>query len=89
MSTGYFKVAVKARRGFPLLVAGLVRPAEPDIGIMTEYIDDNDLLITTLRGRPANWLWLTPAEMASIIDQIWVALDNKLDNSNASRIEAA
>ena len=86
--SGYFKVAVKVRRGFPLWASGRVQPPEPSIGIMTEYIDDDDLLITTRRGRPTTWLWLTPEEMSSIIDQIWAALDNA-EFHHASTHEAA
>lgn len=57
------------RRGFPVRVIASIAPAERDVGLPNDYIDD--ICILTRTGRPTDWLKLTDKEVDEIEQQVW------------------
>lgn len=45
-----FSVEATVRNGFPVVVFANIHPAEPDVGIMSDYIEDFEV-VTTKYGR--------------------------------------
>ena len=55
--------------GFPVTVYFNVGAAEPDVGIMSDYIDDWRL--TTRDGSNCDWLKLTEKQEQALLDEIY------------------
>lgn len=56
------------RSGFPIIVNYCVAPAEPDVGIMQDYIYDYEF--TNLKGKSVAWLKITKEESDSLLEQL-------------------
>ena len=54
-------VRTTIRNGLPVDASGIVRPAEPDVGIMSQFVED--LEVTFLSGHPV------PGELSDEDDQ--------------------
>lgn len=59
----------KVKNGFPILFWYNMMPAEPDVGIMSEYIEDYK--ISTMNEKPCPWLKVTGDEITKIIQSIY------------------
>lgn len=81
-----FSVTVTVKGGFPVKVTGSIQPAEPDVGIMSSYIDD--YTVTTLRGRPCHWLKLTRDQEALMIEKVWSEIQKQNDHDREEYIAA-
>ncbi len=55
------EIVSTVRNGFPVRVAGTVCPAEPDVGLMSAYVQDSEVM--TMRGQSVEWLKLTDDEI--------------------------
>jgi hypothetical protein len=66
MSKHKVSVETTVRRGFPVIVKGHLCPAEPDVGLMSEGVEDMEVL--TLNGKPADFLKLTERELEKLAD---------------------
>lgn len=56
------------RGGFPITVVGNICRAEPDVGLPNPYVDG--LEVWTKRGRPADFLHLTEAELQQLEEKL-------------------
>ena len=54
----------KVRNGFPVIAMGAINPADPSVGIFNACIED--VVVVTPDWRYADFLKLTPAELATI-----------------------
>lgn len=68
----YLDTTVKG--GFPVTVWYKIEGAEPDVGIMSDYVDDWEL--TTLDGRSCEWLKLSEKDEQTLLDEVHKAMDN-------------
>ena len=55
------EVEATVRRGFPVLVRAKICPPERDVGIMSSYVDDIEVL--TMAGKSADFLKLKDSEL--------------------------
>ena len=55
--------------GFPVTVFFNMGAADPDVGIMSDYIDD--WCITTQDGANCDWLKLTEKQEQALLDEIY------------------
>lgn len=56
------------KRGFPVTIWYNVGGAEPDVGIMSDYIDD--WCVTTQDGSDCEWLRLSYKQEQDLIDEV-------------------
>lgn len=64
-----FSVGATVKGGFPVMVVGLIAPAEPDVGYPERYIADFE--IKTLKGKDAGFLNLGKSDVAQLLDDVW------------------
>lgn len=57
-------IHTKVRNGFPVIAMGAINPADPSVGIFNACIED--VVVVTPDWRYADFLNLTPAELATI-----------------------
>ena len=55
--------------GFPVTVWFTMGSAEPDVGIMSDYIDD--WCVTTQDGCDCDWLNLTEKQEQALLDEVY------------------
>ncbi len=60
--------------GFPVLVEAYTAPAEPDVGIDYDYMDE--LVVLTTKGKPADFITskMTPNDWAILEEDAWAAI---------------
>ena len=58
------------RNGLPVLASGAIRRAEPDVGIMSQFVED--LQITFLSGHPMV-LELSDEDYQRVVDELMAA----------------
>ena len=61
--------------GFPVTIWYNVGGAEPDVGIMSDYVDEWEL--TTLVGCNCEWLKLSEKDEQKLLDEVHEAMDNR------------
>lgn len=64
-----FKVEVKVRGGFPVVVRGYVHAPQYSIGEYQRFIEDYEVLTT--KGKSASFLNLSAAELNQLMDDVW------------------
>lgn len=62
------------KNGFPVTIWYNIGSAEPDVGIMSDYVDDWEL--TTLDGRSCEWLKLSEKDEQTLLDEVHKVMDN-------------
>ena len=64
--------------GFPVTIWYNIGGAEPDVGIMSDYIDEWEL--TTPDGCNCEWLKLSEKDEQKLLDEVHEAMDNRGSN---------
>ena len=65
---GRREIQTTIRRGFPVVVKFYSCPAEPDVGIQYPYVEIDEVL--TMKGKSADFLKLTDAELSEIEEKV-------------------
>ena len=67
------------KRGFPVIIRATVYPSEPDVGLMSRYLEDMEVLTTA--GKDAGFLRLTQDDVDELEIQFWESLrDEEREN---------